>query len=896
MAKKTSSPGTSLVIVESPTKARTLSKFLGPGFAIEASIGHIRDLPESAKEVPKQYRQEDWRHLGVNVHDNFRPIYVIPRQKAKQVRRLKEMLKKAQQLYLATDEDREGEAISWHLCEVLQPKVPVHRLVFHEITRDAVLEALQHPRQIDHALVRAQEARRIVDRLYGYEVSPLLWRKIGPRLSAGRVQSVAIRLIVERERQRMAFVPATYWDLLGLFAKQTGETLQATLVSVQGRRLPTSRDFDPATGRLKDSDLLLLDEAAAKALAERLRQGKAVVLSVEEKPYLSRPYPPFTTSTLQQEANRKFGFTARRTMQAAQNLYESGYITYMRTDSTSLAAVAVEAARQEIAALFGPEYLAPEVRIYPTKVKNAQEAHEAIRPAGHPFEHPEKLRGQVGPDEEKLYELIWRRTLACQMADARGRTVTITIQLDDALFEVSGRIIDFPGYLRAYIEEPDEPQDTPSEEKRLPPVSVGEELRLQALEPKSHTTQPPPRYSEATLTRELERRGIGRPSTYATIIDTILARDYVFKRGAALVPTWTAFAVVQLLEQHFPALVDYDFTAEMEDELDAISRGELEHVEYLRQFYFGGKQPGLKPQLEQKVSEIDPRQVGRIYIGQAPGPDNGPIYVRVGRYGPFLEHGHRRASLPEKMAPDELTIPVAMQLLEQSQNGGQLLGTCPQTGKPVYLKTGRFGPYVQRGADEDPDVQKASLLRGMKSEEVSLEVALQLLSLPRQLGLHPETGQPVVVQSGRFGPFVKCGDQTRSLPEQLSPLTITLEEALEVLAQPKPARRQSSARKEPLKVFDVSPVTGQPVVLMAGRYGPYVTDGHTNASLPRDMPPEEVTFQQALDLLANRAAQPKRKRFSRKGRAASAEPDSPGPTDTPAPGQAEQPPPSSGTS
>ncbi|MCS7303609.1 MAG: type I DNA topoisomerase [Thermoguttaceae bacterium] len=882
MAKKAGTPGTSLVIVESPTKARTLSKFLGPGFTIEASIGHIRDLPESAKEVPKQYRQEEWRHLGVNVHDNFRPIYVIPRQKAKQVRRLKEMLKKAQQLYLATDEDREGEAISWHLCEVLQPKVPVHRLVFHEITQEAVLEALKHPRQIDQALVRAQETRRIVDRLYGYELSPLLWRKIGPRLSAGRVQSVAIRLIVERERQRMAFVPATYWDLLGLFAKQTGETLQAPLVAVEGRRLPTSRDFDPNTGQLKDPGLLLLDESAARALAERLRQGTAVVRSVEEKPYISRPYPPFTTSTLQQEANRKFGFTARRTMQAAQNLYESGYITYMRTDSTSLAAVAVEAARQEIMALFGAEYLAPEVRVYPTRVKNAQEAHEAIRPAGHPFEHPDKLRGQLGPDEEKLYELIWRRTLACQMADARGRTVTISIQLEDALFEVSGRIIDFPGYLRAYIEEPDEPQEAGPEEKRLPSIAVGETLRVESLEPKSHSTQPPPRYSEATLTRELERRGIGRPSTYATIIDTILARDYVFKRGSALVPTWTAFAVVQLLEQHFPELVDYDFTAEMEDELDAISRGELEHLDYLRRFYFGGHHPGLKPQIEQKAAEIDPRDVGRIYIGQAPGPDNGPIYVRVGRYGPFLEHGNRRASVPEKMAPDELTVAVAMQLLEQSQNGGQLLGTCPQTGKPVYLKTGRFGPYIQRGTDEDPSVQKTSLLRSMKPGEVTLELALQLLNLPRQLGLHPDTGQPVIVQSGRFGPFVKCGDQTRSLPEHLSPLQITLQEALELLAQPKSSRRQTPLSKEPLKVFDVSPVTGQPVVLMVGRYGPYVTDGQTNASLPRDMSPEELTFQQALELLAHRAAQPKRRRFARKSHSASTS-ESASQTDTPTP-------------
>jgi len=868
MAKKPAARnGTSLVIVESPAKARTISKFLGKGYSIEASIGHIRDLPQGARDIPKKYKNEQWRHLGVNVNQDFCPVYVIPREKTKQVHKLKDLLKGAKDLYLATDEDREGEAISWHLCEVLKPKVPVRRLVFHEITKEAIQQALAEPRQIDRDLVRAQEARRIVDRLYGYEVSPLLWRKVGPRLSAGRVQSVAVRMIVQRERQRMAFVCSTYWDLVGTFAKSGGESFQAVLVAMDGRKIPGSRDFDGATGKLKDPSLLLLDEAQAASLAQRLQQAEARVDALDDKPYTSRPYPPFTTSTLQQEANRKCGFTARRTMQVAQSLYENGHITYMRTDSTNLAAVAVEAARNLVASQYGKEYLPEKPRLYATKVKNAQEAHEAIRPAGHPFDLPETLRPQLTGDEFRLYDLVWKRTIASQMADARGHTITITVELDGAHFQVSGRTIEFPGYLRAYVEGSDDPQgDLADKETILPPVVVGEVLRCSELDPKAHTTQSPVRFSEAALTRELEKKGIGRPSTYASIIDTILARDYVFKRGNVLVPTWVAFAVVQLLEAHLPELVDYEFTAGMEDELDAISRGEMEHVDYLRSFYFGDEHPGLKPQLDSKVEEINARDVGRIPIGKPSekGPNGEEIYVRVGRYGPFLEQGTRRASLPDKMAPDEVTVPVALEMLDKAAQGDEPLGICPDTHKPVFLKVGRFGPYVQRGTSGDEEKPKnASLLKGMQPEDVDFQTALRLLSLPRELGPHPATGEPVIAHNGRFGPYVKCGAETRSLPSDLSPLEVSLQQALDLLAKPKGGRR-AGAKREPIKVFDASPVTGQAVQLLSGRYGPYVTDGKTNASIPRGLVPEEITFERALDLLAVRAARGPSRRATRK--------------------------------
>jgi len=853
MAKKSETTGTSLVIVESPAKARTISRFLGRGFTVEASIGHIRDLPEGAKEVPAELKKKPWAYLGVNVDADFEPIYIVPKEKAAQVRKLRSLLKSASDLYLATDEDREGEAISWHLCEVLQPKVPIRRLVFHEITAEAIHEALRQPRQIDENLVRAQETRRIVDRLFGYDVSPLLWRKIRPRLSAGRVQSVAVRLIVERERQRMAFRSAAYWDLAAELTTGSGGRFEAQLISVASRRIPSSRDFDATTGELKDHSLLLLDQAQAEQLAARLLGAVPRVVDVEDKPYTTRPYPPFTTSTLQQEANRKFGFTARHTMQLAQSLYENGHITYMRTDSTSLAAAAVQAARDLVAAQYGKEYLSPQPRIYQTKVKNAQEAHEAIRPAGHPFDLPEALRGKLSYDQFRLYDLIWKRTIASQMSDARAHRITITVLADDAVFQVTGKTIEFAGYLRAYVEGADDPEANLAErEIVLPPVQPGESLQWERLEPKGHATQPPNRYSEASLTRALEEMGIGRPSTYASIIDTILARQYVFKRNNSLVPTWTAFAVCQLLESHLPHLVDYQFTAEMEDELDAISRGELNHVEYLREFYLGNARPGLRDQVAAKIGEIDARDVSRIVIGRPEGQEE--IVVRVGRFGPYLEQGSRRASIPDATPPDEITVAVALEMLDRAQAAEQPLGYCPQTGKPIFVKSGRFGPYVQRGGGEGDEEkpQSASLLRGMKPEEITVEVALQLLSLPREVGAHPESGEIIVAANGRFGPYIKCGAETRSLPEHISPLDVTVEQAVALLAQPKGGRGRRGSR-EPLKTLGSSPVTGQPVRVMAGRYGPYVTDGETNASLPRGANPEELDLDQALEVLKARA-------------------------------------------
>jgi DNA topoisomerase I len=877
--KQSSANEVALVIVESPAKAKTIGKFLGSGYVIEASIGHIRDLPEGAKEIPEEYKNQDWAYLGVNVERNFEPVYVVSKDKLQQVRKLKTALKSAKELYLATDEDREGEAISWHLCEVLQPRVPVHRLVFHEITKEAILEALESPREIDENLVRAQETRRIIDRLFGYDVSPLLWRKVRPRLSAGRVQSVAVRLIVERERQRMAFRSATYWDLLGLFAKSNGESFQAELISVGGRKVPESRDFDPATGKLKDSALLLLDEAAAKDLRAKLRGRLAKIAGVEVKPYTTRPYPPFTTSTLQQEGNRKYGFTARHTMQLAQFLYENGHITYMRTDSTNLATVAVDAARAIVASQYGVEYLPDRPRIYQTKVKNAQEAHEAIRPAGHPFDFPESLRGRLSPDQFKLYDMIWKRTVASQMSDARGQRITLTVEVDGAVFQVSGKTIEFPGYLRAYVEGSDDPEaDLAERDIVLPQVTVGETLTCKDLEPKSHATQPPNRYSEASLTRALEEMGIGRPSTYASIIDTILAREYVFKikRGNLLVPTWTAFAVSQLLESHLPDLVDYQFTAEMEDELDAISRGEMNPTDYLTHFYFGNEHPGLKKLLANKIDEIDAREVCRISLGKPEGGEE--IFIRVGKFGPFLEQGERRASLPDKLPPDELTLASANELLDKAGQGDEPLGLCPDTHKPVFVKTGRFGPYVQRGTAEDEEKpQNASLLKGMTVEDVDLATALKLLSLPRTLGNHPQSAMPIEAFNGRYGPYVKCGEDTRSLPDDISPLDVTLDQAVYLLSQPKTRRGgapAATAKREPLRVFEASPVTNQPVRLLSGRYGPYVTDGAANASLPKDAAPEEITFEYALTLLEARAAAgpSKRRPMRRKAAAKKAAP------------------------
>ncbi|HJU86665.1 MAG TPA: type I DNA topoisomerase, partial [Gemmatimonadota bacterium] len=873
-AKRTSTPGRggprrpsgapNLVIVESPAKARTIERYLGPGFVVEASIGHVRDLPRGAGEIPARFKGEPWARLGVNVDEDFEPIYVTVPGKSEQITRLKRLLEGAETLWLATDEDREGEAISWHLTELLKPRVPVRRLVFHEITREAIERALETPRGIDEGLVRAQEARRILDRLYGYEVSPLLWRKIGPKLSAGRVQSVAVRLVVERERERRDFRSAGWHDLLGRFhpgeeldsdpVRASAETFEAALVAADGKRVPTGRDFDPATGRPKSADLLLLDETGAEALARRLEGAAFRVTAVKEKPYTSRPAAPFTTSTLQQEANRKLGFSARRTMRIAQSLYENGHITYMRTDSTNLAQVAVEAARDLVRAEYGEAFLPAQPRVYQSKVKNAQEAHEAIRPAGHPFELPEALEGELSAEEFRLFELIWKRTVASQMSDARGRRMTITIEGGGATFEVRGKTIDFPGYLRAYVEGSDDPEaELADQETLLPPVRERQPLECVALEVKGHTTQPPARYTEASLVQALEQLGIGRPSTYASILETIQEREYVFKKGNALIPTWVAISVVRLLKRHLTELVDYEFTAGMEDELDAISRGELGHIEYLRRFYFGNGDTGLKELLENKVDEVDARAVCTIEIGTPEG-ESEPVVVRVGRYGPYLQQGEeRRASIPEDLPPDELTLELAAELLRQGALAEEPLGSHPDTGQPVYLKTGRYGPYVQLGeGDGDGKPKRASLLRGMDPASIDLATAVRLLSLPRELGRDPGTGEPVEAHVGRYGQYVKRGKDTRSLPADLSSLDVTLEQALALLAQPK--RRAGTARAEPIRTFDPSPVTGAPIELREGRYGPYVSDGQTNASIPKGVGLDDVTFDMAVSLLAERAA------------------------------------------
>lgn len=855
----------SLVIVESPAKAKTIAKYLGNGFQVEASIGHIRDLPGGSKEVPAEFKGESWASLGVNVDAGFEPLYIVPADKKKHVSFLKSALKDAKDLYLATDEDREGEAISWHLREVLNPKVPVHRMVFHEITKEAIQNALKTTRQIDQGLVKAQETRRILDRLYGYDVSPLLWKKVRPGLSAGRVQSVAVRLIVQRERERMAFRSATYFDIDALLETNSREKFTSTLVSVGDRRVPSGKDFDSATGRLKDPNYLQLDADGAEKLRQRLLNARFQVVNVEVKPYTERPKAPFTTSTMQQEANRKLGMTAKDAMRAAQSLYENGYITYMRTDSTTLSKEAVNAARELVRSQYGEAFLYGSERTYATKVKNAQEAHEAIRPAGHPFQLPEALRGELSYDQFRLFELIWKRTIASQMADARKKRVVVTIKADDAVFQATGTSIEFEGFLRAYVEGSDDPAaELAEKEKLLPVMNPNDLLKALELESISHTTQPPARFTEASLTQGLEERGIGRPSTYASIIDTILRRDYVFKKGNALVPSWTAFAVIRLMEEHFTSLVDYQFTAEMEDYLDQISRNERENLDYLQEFYFGNDAVaenaapggvGLKPLLEQKVAEIDPRTACSYPLTEDEIVLETPVSVRVGRYGPYIEQGDRRASIPDDMPPDEMTLTTALELLAKQERGEQPLGHHPESNKPIYVKQGRFGPYVQLGDADDEDKKNASLLKGMTVETLDLETAVKLLTLPRTLGNHPDDGEPIIATQGRFGPFIKHGTDSRSLGPDHHLLEITLEDALALLAQPKAQRgRGRGVAAPPLKEFDASPITGNKIALRDGRYGLYVTDGETNASLPKDISGDDITFEQALELLAARAA------------------------------------------
>lgn len=841
-----------LIIVESPAKARTIAGFLGSGYVVESSIGHIRDLPRNAAEIPTAYREKPWSKLGVDVDNGFKPLYVVPREKKDQIKKLKAALKDASEIYLATDEDREGESIAWHLLEVLKPKVPVRRMVFHEITPEAIDRALAQPRDIDDRLVDAQEARRILDRLYGYEVSPVLWKKVQPKLSAGRVQSVAVRIVVERERERMAFRSGSFWDLEGLFKTEDGENFTATLVTVDGRRLATGKDFSD-TGELT-GDTLLLDEDAAVALAEGLTEAAIQVRSVTRKPYRRSPYPPFRTSTLQQEAGRKLRFGTARTMRAAQRLYENGYITYMRTDSTDLSESAVAAARRQIADMYGADYVPGKPRTHKSKVKNAQEAHEAIRPTGETFRTPDEVGAEIDGDEAAVYELIWKRTIASQMADAVGESVQVRLggassSGQDAEFATSGKVIEFPGFLRAYVEGSDDPDaDLDDQERRLPPLAESDPLELERIDPKAHQTKPPARYTEASLVRRLEELGVGRPSTYASIITTIQDRGYVWKKASALVPSFTAFAKVTLLERHFPNLIDYAFTARMENDLDLIASGEEASAPWLGRFYFGNGSPGLHSMVTDRLADIDAREVNSILIGT--DPDGAEIVARAGRYGPYLQRGEDTASIPDQVAPDELTVEKSLELLS-APSGDRELGTDPDTGLSISLRTGRFGPYVQLGEQEEKGKPKrASLFKSMDPEEVTLEVALQLLSLPRVVGVDPADDVEITAQNGRYGAYVKKGDETRSLENEEQLLTLTLDEALVLLSQPKRRRGQQAAA--PLRELGVDPVSQKPVVLKSGRYGPYVTDGDVNGSLGKGDDPDTITLERAAELLQAR--------------------------------------------
>jgi DNA topoisomerase I len=839
--------GKSLVIVESPAKARTIAGYLGSDYAVESSIGHVRDLPDRARDVPEAQRKR-FGALGVDVEKGFEPYYVVDDKKKKVVTALKKKLADADELLLATDEDREGEAIAWHLVEVLKPKVPVRRMVFHEITKDAISRALSETRSIDERLVDAQETRRILDRLYGYEVSPVLWKKVTKGLSAGRVQSVATRLVVERERERMAFRSAEYWDLLATFDPGTFE---ARLVSLDGVRVAQGKDFAPTTGELRESDVVQLDEQRARALAASLDGATFRVRSVEERPYRRKPAAPFRTATLQQEASRKLRFSAQTTMRVAQRLYESGYITYMRTDSTTLSESALAAARTQVRELFGDEYVPEKPRQYGRAVANAQEAHEAIRPAGDTFRLPDELEGELGRDELSLYDLVWKRTVASQMEDARGQTVSLRIaattpESEQVEFAASGTVITFRGFLAAYEPGKDEPTDE-DEERVLPQLAEGQEVSLLDVVPDGHATQPPARYTEPTLVRALEERGIGRPSTYAAILSTIVDRGYVFKKGTALVPTFLAFAVVNLLERHFGQLVDFDFTARMEDDLDRIAAGEKERVEWLARFYFGdGADPGLKKLVTDHLDEIDARAVNSIPI---PGSE---AVARVGRYGPYLERGEQRASLPADLAPDELTPERVEELL--SQPDSRPLGVDPATGNEIVARSGRYGPYVTEvlsdGADDKP--RTASLFSSMSTETIALEDALRLLSLPRVVG--QVDGEDVTAQNGRYGPYIKRGAESRSLASEEQLFTVTLDEARALLAEPPRRRGRGGSTRGPLKELGADPASGRPIVLRDGRFGPYVTDGETNASLRRGDTPDGVTLERAAELLAERRA------------------------------------------
>ncbi len=855
-----------LVIVESPTKATKIAAYLGSGYVVESSRGHVRDLPEKAADVPAKYKGEPWARTGINVHDDFKPIYVVNADKKATIKSLKDKLADADELYLATDGDREGEAIAWHLQQELKPKVPVHRMVFHEITPTAIRDAVAHPRSLDTDLVDAQETRRILDRLYGYEVSPVLWKKVMPRLSAGRVQSVATRLVVDRERERIAFVPASYWDLDALLdAGPTADpsTFTARCTKVGGVKLAQGADFS-AKGQLKGK-AVHLDEAGASALATALRTGTFTVASVDSKPYTRRPYPPFRTTTLQQEAGRKLRFTAERTMSVAQQLYEGGWITYMRTDSVTLSDTAVAAARDAVTRLFGPSYLPASPRTYTSKVKNAQEAHEAIRPSGEAFVRPQDT-GLTG-EKRALYELIWMRTLASQMKDAEGMSVTVTIDavpsapvtiaqtaVDQCTFTASGRTITFPGFLKAYVAGHDDPDEAGDDsEARLPALVAATRLDPIEVTAAGHETRPPARYTEPSLVAKLEELEIGRPSTYASILRTIQGRDYVYKKGSALVPTWLAFAVTGLLEKHFAKLVDYAFTADLEELLDDIAKGGAKRKAVLTDFYFGDTGAGNEGlhTLVTELGDIDARALSSFPV---PGADD--ITVRVGRYGPYVETSDgRRSNIPVDLPPDELTADVARGMLDAPVVTDREVGTAPETGFRIVAKDGRYGPYVTEVLPEDaPKTAKprtGSLLKGMSVDTVTIEDALRILSLPRVVGVDDD-GQEITAQNGRYGPYLKKGTDSRSLAGEEQMFTVTLDEAKAIYAAPKVRGRAAAAG--PLKELGVDPESGKPIVVKDGRFGPYVTDGETNATLRRDDSIEAITTERAAELLAEKRA------------------------------------------
>ena len=868
-SKKTAPDGLRrLVIVESPAKAKTIEKYLGAGYVVDASVGHIRDLPKKAADIPEKYKKEPWARLGVDVDHDFAPIYVVDANKKKKVAELKALLKEADELLLATDEDREGEAIAWHLLQVLNPKIPVRRMVFNEITPEAIQRAAQETREIDQHLVDAQETRRILDRLYGYEVSPVLWRKVMSRLSAGRVQSVATRLVVDRERERIAFTSAQYFDIEGVFDPGT---FTARLVAVDAAKVATGRDFDQS-GQLKNADVVVLDEATVTALVSSLTGASFQVQSVDDKPYRRSPSAPFMTSTLQQEASRKVRWGAQRTMRVAQGLYERGFITYMRTDSTTLSQTALDAARSQARELYGPEYVSEVPRRFEKKSKNAQEAHEAIRPAGDVFKTPAEVAGELTGDDFALYELIWKRTVASQMTDAVGRTATLRLGAKssdgkDVEFSASGTVITFRGFMAAYEEAPDEEKtETDDAERRLPPLSVGDVVTASSLISQDHSTNPPARYTEASLVKALEERGIGRPSTYASIMGTILDRGYVNKRGSALVPTFLAFAVTRLLEDHFANLVDYNFTASMEDGLDEIAAGDADMKQWLTRFYFGGDDlVGLKT-LTSDLGEIDARDNSTFAVGD---PALG-INLRVGKFGPYLERDNdgelQRANVPMDLAPDELTVEKAEELFA-IPSGERELGEHPQWGVSLVAKSGRYGAYVTEvlpeGSPKTLKPRTASLFSSMNLDTVSLEDALALLSLPRVVGIDPSDEQEITVQNGRYGPYLKKGNDSRTIASEDLIFAITLDEALAIYAQPKQRGRRAAA--PPMRDLGIDPSTNMPVVIKEGRFGPYITDGETNATVPSSADPMTLSVDRAFDLLAaKRAAGPAPKKTAAK--------------------------------